>query len=100
MANKKTKGLYYSYSPATQEMMVTTVNPKSLSQVENIMLDTNHYLQWDPKQKEVVGFFVLFVNANNKTEKFYNFPKTKDLKLLNFNNLFKQLDIKKAIYGK
>ena len=43
--------LNYSYSPVTQELMVTTVDPKDLDKVENIMLDTEHYLHWDPKKK-------------------------------------------------
>jgi len=59
---KKPKQLYCSYSPTTQELMVTTVNPKDLDKVENIMLDSDHYLQWDPKNKEIVGFFALFVD--------------------------------------
>lgn len=91
MASKKTKGLYYSYSPTTQEMMFTTVNPKDLDKVENIMLDSDHYLQWDPRQKEVVGFFILFIGGDSKTEKFYSFPKMKDIKFLGFNNFVKQL---------
>lgn len=91
MARKKSKKLNYSYSPATQELMVTTVEQKDLGKVENIMLDSDHYLQWDPKKKELVGFFVLFVGADEKKEKFHSFPQAKELKLLGFNNFFKQL---------
>lgn len=90
MARKKRK-LNYSYSPATQELMITTVEPKDLGKVENIMLDSDHYLQWDPKAKELVGFFMLFVDPNEKKEKFHTFPKLKDLKVLSYNNFFKQL---------
>lgn len=93
MAGKKSKTLYYSYSPATQEMMITTVSPKNLDQVENIMLDTDHYLQWDPKQKEMVGFFMLFVDLDKKTEKFHKFPELKDLKFLDFDNILPRLAI-------
>lgn len=90
MATKKRK-LNYSYSPVTQELMITTVEPKDLDKVENIMLDTDHYLQWDPKTKELVGFFVLFVDADKKKEKFHSFPHLKDLKSLSYNNFFKRL---------
>ena len=88
---KKSKQLYYSYSPVTQELMVTTVNPKDLDKVENIMLDSDHYLQWDPKNKEIVGFFALFVGSDEKEEKFYSLPQPKNIKELGLNNFFKQL---------
>ena len=91
MAGKKSKKLNYSYSPATQELMITTVEPKDLGKVENIMLDSDHYLQWDPKKKELVGFFVLFVDSNEKEEKFHSFPDVKELRSMGFNNFFKQL---------
>ena len=91
MAGKKSKKLNYSYSPATQELMITTVEPKDLGKVENIMLDSDHYLQWDPKKKELVGFFVLFVDSDEKKEKFHSFPQAKELKSMGFNNFFKQL---------
>ena len=91
MERKKSKKLNYSYSPATQELMITTVEPKDLGKVENIMLDSDHYLQWDPKKKELVGFFVLFVDSDEKKETFHSFPQTKDLKSMGFNNFFKQL---------
>ena len=87
----KKKKLNYSYSPATQELMVTTVELKDLGKIENIMLDSDHYLQWDPRTKEIVGFFVLFVDADDKKEKFYSFPRIKDLKSLSYGNFFKQL---------
>jgi len=90
MATKKRK-LNYSYSPTTQELMVTTIDPKDLDKVENIMLDTEHYLHWDPKTKEVVGFFALFVDPKEKKEKFYSFPSAKDVRPLGFKNFFKQL---------
>lgn len=91
MAGKKSKKLNYSYSPATQELMITTVEPKDLGKVENIMLDSDHYLQWDPKKKELVGFFVLFVDSDEKKEKFHSFPKSEELRSLGFNDFFKQL---------
>ena len=91
MAGKKSKKLNYSYSPATQELMVTTVDQKDLCKVENIMLDSDHYLQWDPKKKEFVGFFVLFVDADEKNEKFHSFPQTKELRSIGFNSFFRQL---------
>ena len=91
MERKKTKKLNYSYSPATQELMITTVDQKDLGKVENIMLDSDHYLQWDPRKKEFVGFFVLFVDADEKKERFHSFPQTKELKSIGFNNFFKQL---------
>ncbi len=90
MATKKRK-LNYSYSAATQELMVTSVDPKDLDKVENIMLDTDHYLHWDPKKKEVVGFFALFVDPKEKKEKFHSFPSPKDIRPLGFKNFFKQL---------
>ena len=88
---KKSKSIHYSYSPATQELMITTVNPKDLNKVENIMLDSDHYLQWDPVNKEVVGFFALFVDADEKKEKFHSFPKSKDIKVLGLSNFFQRL---------
>ena len=91
---KKQKKLNYSYSSTTQELMITIVDMKDLDKVENIMLDTDHYLQWDPKKKEIVGFFVLFVEADNKKETFHSFPESKDLKSLNFQNIFKNLEKK------
>lgn len=91
MARTKSKKLNYSYSPATQELMVTTVAPKDLDKVENIMLDTDHYLQWDPQKKEMVGFFVLFVDSDKRKEKFHSFPQIKNLKSLSFRNFFRQL---------
>ena len=91
MARKKSKKLNYSYSPVTQELMITTVDQKDLGKVENIMLDSDHYLQWAPKAKELVGFFVLFVDANEKKEQFHSFPQAKELKSIGFNNFFKQL---------
>ena len=90
MAAKKRK-LNYSYSPVTQELMVSTVDQKELDKVENIMLDTDHYLRWDPRKKEVVGFFALFVDPDEKREKFHSFPDVKDVRVLGFRNFFKQL---------
>lgn len=89
MAAKKRK-LNYSYSPATQELMVTTVDPKDLGKVENIMLDSDHYLQLDPKTKELVGFFVLFVDSNERKEKFHSFPNLKDLKYLSYEKFVRR----------
>ncbi|MFH1565345.1 MAG: hypothetical protein ABIC82_05910 [bacterium] len=91
MAREKSKKLNYSYSVATQELMITTVDQKDLDKVENIMLDSDHYLQWDPKTKEMVGFFILFVDGDEKKEKFHSFPNVKELKSIGFNNFFKQL---------
>lgn len=91
MATEKSKKLNYSYSPATQELMITTVDQKDLGKVENIMLDSDHYLQWDPKTKKLVGFFVLFVDSDKKKEKFHSFPQVKELKSIGFNKFFKQL---------
>jgi len=91
MAKSKDKKLYYSYSGATQELMITTVSPDNLDKVENIMLDTDHFLQWDPKQKEVVGFFTLFVDPDEKEEKFHSLPLRDDLKNLDFANFFKKI---------
>ncbi len=91
MAREKSKKLNYSYSAATQELMITTVDQKDLDKVENIMLDSDHYLQWDPKTKEMVGFFILFVDGDEKKEKFHSFPNVKELKSIGFNNFFKQL---------
>ena len=71
--------------------MITTVEPNNLGKVKNIMLDSGHYLQWDPKKKEVVGFFVLFVDSDEKKEKFHSFPDVKELRSTGFNNFFKQL---------
>ncbi|MCK5509921.1 hypothetical protein KAI65_00050 [Candidatus Parcubacteria bacterium] len=71
--------------------MITTVEQKDLGKVENIMLDSDHYLQWDPMAKELVGFFILFVGADEKKEQFHSFPQAKELKSIGFNNFFKQL---------
>ncbi len=57
--------------------MVTTVDPKDLDKVDNIMLDTDHYLHWDPKKKEVVGFFALFVDPKEKKKNFIVFQVQK-----------------------
>lgn len=88
---KQKKTLYYSYSPVTQELMITTVDPDKLGEVENVMLDTDHYLQVDPQTKKTKGFFILFVDPENEDEAFHSFPNITDIQMLGMNDLFPTL---------
>ena len=87
----KRANLYYSYSPVTQELMITTVDPEKLCEVENVMLDSEHYLQVDPKTGETKGIFILFVDPDNVDESFHKFPTPDEVKRIDFKNLFPQL---------
>lgn len=57
------------------------------------MLDTDHYLQWDPRHKGIVGFFALFVRADKEREKFYSFPASQDIRHVVLKSFFKELAV-------